>query len=226
MFSVLTITREFGAGGGFIARRVAEELRWNLLDDALIREVARAAHVDVETVQRYDERVDAWWRRFHAAGLRAACIYAGLSPPEAELVDTESTIARFTQRVINRAAAKGECVIVGRGAECLLQSRTDTFHVFIYGPSEDRVSRVHNLVRSPSEAVELIRRTDRERAGYIRAHYRCNWTDCHLYHMMISSGIGPEAAVRAIVGMLRDSGVALTCPSDGTDRLNPDVCVA
>lgn len=207
MFRVLTVAREFGSGGGKIARRVAEELQWTLLDNALIREVARVGRVAPDDAKRYDERVDSWWRRLHFGALEAACIAAGAAPADAQLVDAESTIAAITQRVISRAAAQGNCVIVGRGAQCVLQTRADVFHVFVYGAWDERVSRVRSRMRSVQDIENLVQCTDRERADYIRTHYGCDWKDPHLYNMMISSQGGVEAAVATIVDTIRNSGV-------------------
>jgi len=207
MFRVLTIAREFGSGGGVIARRVAEELRWNLLDDALVGEVARAAQVDPTVVKRYDEHVEPWWRRLCVSGLRAASIFGGVAPGDAQLVDPESTMAACTQSVIAEAAAKGKCVIVGRGAECALQSRTDVLHVFIYGPWNERVSRVRSRVQSVRGIQDMIWRTDHERASYIRDHYGCDWNDAHLYHTMLSSQTGLDTAARTIVDMVGNARV-------------------
>lgn len=59
MFRVLTVAREYGSGGGGIARKTAEELGWSLLDKGLVERIARAAQVDPELAQRYDERIDS-----------------------------------------------------------------------------------------------------------------------------------------------------------------------
>ncbi len=149
---------------------MAEILRWKLLDRALIDAVAGAAQVDAETVGRYDERVDRWWRRFNRGGLRAAAIEAGMPIIDAEFFDAE-TVAAVAQRVIAEAAAGGNCVIVGRGAQCVLQQREDVYHVFVYAPWWERVSRVRSRVQSVPDVGQLIRLTDEERASYIRTYY-------------------------------------------------------
>ncbi len=203
MFNVVTVEREYGAGGSLVARRVAEMLRWNLLDGTLVAAVARAAEVDTETVAKYDEHVDPWWRRFHRGGLRAVAIEAGMPIADAEFFDSE-TVAGVAQRVIGRAAAAGNCVIVGRGAQCVLQDREDAYHVFLYAPWRARVARVRSRLKSCRDVGEAIRLTDQERAGYINAYYSCNWKDPHLYHMMISSQAGIEnAACMVVEGVLR-----------------------
>ena len=207
MFRILTVTREYGSGGSVIAKKVAEQLGWNLLDREFIGAVARSAHIDAETVGKYDEQVDSWWRKFHHGGLRAAAIYSGATPNDVQFVDAE-TMATFTRRVIAQAAANGNCVIVGRGAQCVLRGCKDAFHVFIYSPWEERASRVRNRVKSPEDVCELIRLADHERATYVQTYYRCDWKDPHLYHMMISTQLGTETAAEMIVDAVEGGGLA------------------
>ena len=77
MFRALTIAREYGSGASVIARRVADKLGWELLDQKLIWEIAWAAQVDIETAIRYDERADSWWHCFHRSCAQALCLAAG-----------------------------------------------------------------------------------------------------------------------------------------------------
>jgi cytidylate kinase len=197
MFRAVTVSSEYGSGGATIARSVAETLGWKLLDHSLIAAIARTAQIPLKTVRRYDECVDSWWHRFHSGGLRSLAINAQISPDDAQVFDAQ-TIAAFAEHIIRKAAERGGCVVVGRGAQCVLQDRPDVLHVFIYGPWEERVSRVRNRITLPQEDVtKLIRLTDHQRAKYVRTYYQSDWKDPHLYHMMISSqiGTGPAAAM-------------------------------
>jgi len=205
MFKVVTVAREYGSGGGIIARAVAEKLRWNLLDRALIRAVARTAQVDTDTAERCDEHVEPWWQRFHRAGVWSAAIMAGIAPIDAQFFDA-ATMAALARQVMLKAAARGDCVIVGRGAQCALQGREDVLHVFIGAPWADRVGRVRAGAQSSQDAEELIRVTDHERASYIRNYYGCDWKNPHLYHMMIGSQLGTEMASWTIVNAVKGVG--------------------
>ena len=204
MFRTVTVERGCGAGGSIIALKAAERLGWRLLDGALIGAVAREAQVDRETAARYDERVDSWWHRFHRGGLWSLAVEAGVAPNDVWFPDAESMVVS-AGRVIIKAAAIGDCVIVGRGAQCVLQDREDAFDVFIYGPWQERVSRVRRRLRSPNNPGKSIQSTDDERARYIRTYYGCDWKDPHLYHMMISSEIGLDDAADTIVNAVRRS---------------------
>ena len=198
MFKVVTVAREYGSGGGIIARMVAEKLGWNLLDAALIGAVARTAEVDTEIASRCDEHVDSWWHRFNRGGLWSAAIMAGIAPGDVQFFDAD-TMATFTQQVILKAAATGDCVIVGRGAQCVLQDHEEVLHAFIYAPWVERVGRVRARAQSSRHVEEVIRVTDHERASYLRTYYGCDWKDPHLYHMMINAQIGTGMAARMIV---------------------------
>ena len=42
---VITVTREYGAGGGEVARQLAATLGWQLLDRELLHQAAEIEHV-------------------------------------------------------------------------------------------------------------------------------------------------------------------------------------
>jgi cytidylate kinase len=205
MFKVVTVAREYGSGGGIIARAVAEKLRWSLLDRALIRVVARTAQVDEGTAERYNEHVESWWHRFHRAGLWSAAIMAGIPPRDVRFFDADS-MAEFARQVMLKAAERGDCVIVGRGAQCALQDREDVLHVFIGAPRAGRVARVGAGTQSSQDIEESIRVANEGRASYIRTYYGCDWKDPHLYHMMIGSQIGTDMASWMIVNAVKGAG--------------------
>ena len=199
MFRIVTIAREYGSGGAAIAQNVAQRLGWRLLDSKLIEAIARSEQVTAETARRYDECVDSWWHRFNRGGLWSLAVMTGATPTNAEFFDAEY-MAAVAQEVIEGAAAKGNCVIVGRGAQCVLQSWPDALHVFIYSPWAERVARVQKRARENGDLGDLLQSTDRMRAKYLRRHFGCDWKEPHLYHMMISSQLGEENAAELIVG--------------------------
>jgi len=210
MFRAVTVSSEFGSGGALIAGYVAETLGWKLLDDALIGEIAYAAQVSTEIVSRYDEHVDSWWRRFNRGGLRSAAICAGIAPDDAQFFDGE-TEAAIARQIIDKAAHEGDCVIVGRGAQCVLQCCEDVLHVFVYAPWADRVERARRRLASGQDAEGLIHATDRQRASFIQTYYKCDWKNPHLYHLMLSSTLGTEQTGWIIIDAIDQWGTMRTC---------------
>ncbi|HTS67620.1 MAG TPA: cytidylate kinase-like family protein, partial [Terriglobia bacterium] len=99
------------------------------------------------------------------------------------------------------AAAIGDCVIVGRGSQCLLQQREDAFHVFVYAPRSERLTRL--LSRDPSLSKSFAEKKmdeeDAARAAYVRDHFGENWQNRHLYHLMVSSSLGEKETASIIL---------------------------
>jgi hypothetical protein len=95
------------------------------------------------------------------------------------------TMVALMQRLIEGAAAAGNCVIVGRGAPYFLRDRQDAFHVLIYAPWDEKIRRVRMSGKSEAEAVELVSEIDQERATFIRKYFRKEWPTRDLYHLMI-----------------------------------------
>jgi cytidylate kinase len=71
--------------------------------------------------------------------------------------------------------------------------------VFIYAPREERLRRVRTRHASLAEAEEALDVRDRERAAYVRRFYDQDWTNRHLYHLMLSSSQGEQVAVSTIL---------------------------
>jgi cytidylate kinase len=202
MFRVVTVAREYGSGGAAVGQRLAEDLGWSLLDNDLIEAVARRAQVDVNTARRYDESVDSWWRRMNRAGLWCAAIEAGANPADVQFFDAE-TMAAITHEVIQRAASKGNCVIVGRGAQCVLRDWPRVLHVFVYASWAERIARVRERLGNGRDAARLLRSVDRVRAASIRRYFGWDWKDPQLYHMMIDSQLGIENVASLIAQAIR-----------------------
>ena len=199
MIRVVTIGGEYGSRRAEIAKAVAERLGWRLVDNCLIEDIARSAHLDQEVCRHYDEVTDPWFHRLRKALWQGG--YEGVATTTEGIVADAGAVAAVAHRVIAEAAKEGRCVIVGRGAQCILQGSGDALHVFVYGPREERIE--HVLRSNPAvDAEALTDQWDRKRAAYIRHHFGHDWTDRHLYDLMISSSIGEEAAVAAVLAAL------------------------
>jgi cytidylate kinase len=185
-YRLLTVNREFGSGGGRIAQAIAENLGWKLLDKDIIDAIAYAAHVDARVVQRYDEHVESWLRRLNQQAMRSAALAAGLELHDNAVFDAEEMV-KISQKVIEQAYAEGNCVIVGRGSQCVLQHKPEVFHVFVYAPHKDRILRLRARLPQGTDVEQRIRSVDAERAKYLQGYFGKYWLNPHLYDLMVSS---------------------------------------
>jgi cytidylate kinase len=149
-------------------------------------------------VQAHEERNDPLYYRLFKSFLRGS-FEGSLNAPKLNLVDSE-TILKTTRRVVEHAAERGDCVIVGRGSQQFLKNRPGTLRVFLYAPREDKVRRLLARGKSEKEAEELVDSVDRERADFIERYFNVEWPDRAIYHSMINTAIGDEDVVHMILG--------------------------
>ncbi len=197
-YRVLTINREFGCGGGRIAETIAGWLGWRLLDRDIIDAIAYEAHVSPNVVRHDDEHVDSWLRRFNQQAMRSAALGAGLVLREDSVFDAEQTV-KLTQKIVEQAWTEGNCVIVGRGAQCILQHKPDVYHVFVYAPLKERILRLRTRLEKGANIEQRIRTVDEQRAKYLQQFFGKSWCNIHLYDLMISSCEGEDCTARAIL---------------------------
>ena len=197
MIRTITIGREYGAGGGTVARLLSERLHWRLIDDPLVAEIARSSRASAEEIRAHEECVDPWFHRIVRA-LWHGGFEGSVARTENDAPDADA-IAKLWNRVIVEAAEIGECVIVGRGAQCLLQQRKDAFHVYLYAPMRDKVARLKDREPAGRDLATVARERDRRRTEYIRHYFNQDWVNPHLYDMMLCSHNGIERAAEAIL---------------------------
>jgi cytidylate kinase len=199
-YKALTISREYGSGGGEIAAIIANMLGWKLVDKNLISKISEKARVPVDEVAAMDEIVDPWLHRItRSLWGTGADGFSAISP--VEIFDADAT-ADLAKSVIEEAYRIGHCVIVGRGAQCILQGEEGVFHAFVYAQWADRVHRIQTRHPDATNAAELIHSVDGQRAGYIRLHYDANQSDPHLYHLMVDSMNQTEKVARLVISAM------------------------
>jgi cytidylate kinase len=201
MLKIVTVEREYGCGGGEIAQRLAGQLGWKLWDHLLTEEIARLANCSKAAVEQREERTDPLYYRLFKSFLRGS-FEGSVNAHKLNLVDSEN-IMKITQRVLQHAATKGNCVIVGRGSQRFLKDHPDTFRVFLYAPREDKVRRLLSRGKNEREAQELVDTVDRERAGFIEKYFHAEWPDRSVYHVMINTAAGDETVVQSIVSFMK-----------------------
>jgi len=200
-YRALTISREYGSGGGEIADIIAKELGWRLVDKDLISEISRSEKVSPSEVAAFDEKVDPWIHRITRTvwGLGADGISV-VAP--VEMFDAEKA-ASLAKRIVTEAYNMGNCVIVGRGSQCILRNKPDAFHAFVYARWEDRVRKIQLRVKPGTDVPALLRATDAQREEYIRVHYKEKWMNPYLYDIMIDSKNENEKTARLIISAMQ-----------------------
>ena len=188
MINIITIEREYGCGGGEIARKTAERLGWKLWDELLTCEIARLSNCKQSEVESREERVDPLYYRLFKSILRGS-FEGSLNAHRLKLLDADS-IQRITERVVQNAAREGNCVIVGRGSQHFLRNRDDTLRIFLYAPKEAKIRRLIGEGLGENEATEAVDVVDSERAAFIEKYFHMEWPNRSVYHAMLIRRLG------------------------------------
>ena len=194
---VITVEREYGSRGGEFAHDLAERLGWRLLDAELINRAAQAAGVDPKTAARFDERLDPWYYRYGKLFWHDSS-FSSIGMGEDHVFDSQRMLEIIKQQIL-KAAKEGNCVIVGRGAQCILQHKQDAFHVFVYAPLRERIERLKKRLETGADVEQRLRSVDGQRAKYLHQQFGRHWCDPHLYDLMLRSTDDEEGAARVIL---------------------------
>ena len=201
MIKVLTIEREYGCGGGDIARKTADRLGWALWDQVLTSEIARLCNCDRSEVETREERVDPVYYRLFKSILRGS-FEGSLNVHRLNLLDCDS-IVRHTEQLVQKAASKGNCVIVGRGSQHFLRDRADTMRVFLYAPRSEKIRRLVASGVSAAEVEQLVDTVDNDRAAFVEKYFQLEWPNRPIYHAMFNTAVGDEVVIDEIMTLKR-----------------------
>ena len=225
----VTISREYGSGGGEIAVRLARKLGWQLIDHAVIELAASELGVyETDVAKRDEEYVESRLRRIlnRIRGLSAGAFsptvsgtpipmgtpYAANPRPAAEQRAYQETM----QYVVSAAANTGHVVIVGRGGQILLADRREVLHIRIVAPLELRVAYVYRReVADKDAARKRVKEKDRARDHYIQSQFKRTPDDPHLYDLVISTAVlDLDRIVELICLALEDKASRLGVPEE------------
>lgn len=205
---IITISRQFGAGGAEVARMLADRLGWSLVDNELIDEVATRAGMAPEEVAEHDERAPGFIERLTRA--LASSMPEFVAPESGTLPDlAEERLVQITQRVVSEAAEQGKVILVGRAAPAVLASHPGTLHLSIVAPLANRIARVvERQGVDMKQAEKLIHDADSNRARYHKQYYQRDWADPANYDLVINTArLGIEGAADVVVDRLRHLGL-------------------
>jgi len=186
--AIITISREMGSGGIPIAHKVAEKLGYLLIDGETITEAAEAYGLSPEAVEQADEK-----------------------PPHfVDTLDSKQFLdLHLIELIILEAALKGDVVIYGRGGQDLLQEISSVLRTRIIAPFEDRVERWSEREwLDPDRARYLVRKSDQQRAGFIKYYFDRDWEDSVHYDLTINTQrLSEEMAVQVICDSVKDDNL-------------------
>ncbi len=182
----ITVSREAGAGGSEISRKLAEELKMDLIGSQIIARIAESAKMSEKVVQTLDEKhvsmLDSWITSFFTAKHLWPDVYL-----------------QHLTKVIRTGGEHGNVIILGRGAQFILP-QGKTFRVRIIGPLEQRIQNVvKNRGCSREEAQSYIIKRDNDRSAFVMKYFHEDIANPAHYDLVVNTvGLSVDEATSII----------------------------
>ena len=188
---IVTLGREHGSGGHYIADMISRELGIKLYDkDSIEQEIASEGYSE-EMIRKADEKPV----NFFAS--RRIGKYSN---------SIEVNVAERTFAMLREKAAAGESfLIIGRCGEQVLKDNPNMISVFICGDPEFKLARVMEKMGLDAEqAIDEIKSVDRSRKNYHNYYCNTKWGDARGYDMTIKSDVlGCEETAKMLIAYIR-----------------------
>ena len=197
---VITIGRQFGSGGRYVGRLLAEKLGVPFYDKELLSEAAKNSGICEEIFEEHDEKPTRSLLFSLVTGMQSH-MAAGNFYMDMPL-NHKIFLAQFD--AIRRIAGEGSCVIVGRCADYVLRENPDAVSIFVKGDMESKIARaVKYYGIEEDKAEERIRKADKQRASFYNYYATATWGDVDNYDLVVDTGVlGVEGAVELIAKFL------------------------
>ncbi len=183
---IITIGRQYGSGGRFIAKKLAENLNIKFYDNELLAKAAGDSGLSNHVLESYDEKKDGFF-----SGVVPSTFSVDLS------LGQKVFLAQF--EAIKKIADTESAVIVGRCADYVLSEYENVVNVFITAPMDERIDRAvkyYNI--NDKKAMQTIQKMDKKRASYYNFYSDKKWGKADSYDLCISSSVGIDECVSII----------------------------
>jgi cytidylate kinase len=198
----IAVSRESGARGGTIARRVGRKLGWQIYDQELMEYMSQEAAVSPTVIEAATLGGGAWTEQRLAELLSHHAI-------------SDHPSVLNLARVVLTLGAQGRAVLLGRGAGLILP-RATTLHVRIFAPLPERVAYMAQWLRlTEEEAASRVQLRDARRAEFLASHFHRQPDHVHQYDMLLNSSLlGEEVCAELIVQAARARAASLVPTKD------------
>jgi cytidylate kinase len=193
---IITIARQYGSGGRYIGKMVAEMLGIPFYDKELVERAAEESGISKDLFEHADEKPSQpLWSILPAS-------FSGfggrVSVTDMPMNDKLFLIQANT---IRKIAEEGSCVIVGRCANYVLKDDPDLVRIFVHSTEEDKRNRIITYYGvDPKDADSAMQKIDKTRANYFNYYSGLKWGAADSYDLSVNTScLRTELTARLIV---------------------------
>ena len=181
MARYITIEREYGSGGRYIANKLANVLNIECYGRKILERAAEDLHVLPSDIEKYEENSTNSF-------IYSMLMMGQVSGDDRERLAKDGKLFVAEQKAIREFANNGPCIFLGHCASEALKDEDDVIKVFIKSDLESRKRRLKDEYEIPeAEILNTIKHYDKKRANYYAANTKLKWRDLNNYDIILDT---------------------------------------
>ncbi len=200
--AVITISRQFGAGGITLGKMVAEKFGYSFADTEVISKIAKMANVSTNFVETVEKEAGGRFSKMISRMVSKPLVERILKD-ERGYIDEEIYLD-YLVLIIAQIADEGDVVIMGRGSQYILNDHPDAYHLLMIDEFDSRVKfMMQHYDLSQKQAAQVVRAEDKRRLNLYHKLGKADYDDPRLYHLVLNMGrIDLPQALRLVEALL------------------------
>ncbi len=206
--AVVTISRQFGAGGITLGKMVAESLGYTFADSNIIQRVAKEANVSTDWIESFEKEAGSKVSRLVSNMVSKRMLNRVLGDERGYL--DEKIYLDYLVLIIAQCADEGDVVIMGRGSQYILNDHPEAIHILLMDEFKNRVKfMMERYQMSHKKAERTVVNEDRRRVSLYKRLGKSDYENPQLYHMVLNMGRVDLETARGMVCNMVEHKMAL-----------------
>lgn len=170
---VITINREYGSGGRYVGKLLADKLGIKLYDKDLIKLVSDETGFVASYIESNEQK-------------KEGSLLANFNTQYYHNLTNDDQLFLAESKAIKEIADKGPCVIIGRCADYVLREQKNVVKIFLYSGEQEKMKRaVTYYGLDPKNALKQIQDVNKARQKHYRYYTKQDWKDLSHYDLSI-----------------------------------------
>lgn len=183
--AVITISRQFGAGGRTIGKMIAGKLNYRFLDDQILQEIARHARVSKEAVISMERTAGGTISRL-ISSLLSRDYMERLTGEDRGYMDEEVYVQTLFE-VMRNLASEDNVVLIGRGGQYILENHENAYHILLVADMKDRIAFMQShYTLSESRAKAAVLDGEKRRTNLYYKFDKQDYNEPIHYHLVLN----------------------------------------
>lgn len=171
---IITISREYGSGGRYVGKLLADKLGIKLYDKDLIKIVSGESGLSATYIEENEQN-------------KKVKLLANINTQYYNNMTNEDNLFIAETNAINEIANNGSCVIIGRCADYILKDNPNVFKVFLYSSNDKKVERaIKYYGLNEKNALKEINKINKARSNHYKYYTNQKWEDFSNYDCTIN----------------------------------------